>query len=211
MESAANSTAKWCISVAFLVLILRDTASTKEHPSKYSRKSGASPSESVCSKSSCSDSEWGSTYSESQATSSEAELTCTEPKAQNRQLLKRHRRRKRNNLVLLHERPYWGINFDRNYRQSLIIRLPDELLTRIMEALKPADLYMVRQASFTFWRVYQGKEFEKFQRSEDTSWSGGLYNVENSSPTIVRAEQHVFCSECAARRLSPTYRREVHH
>ncbi|UQC89814.1 uncharacterized protein CLUP02_15345 [Colletotrichum lupini] len=86
-----------------------------------------------------------------------------------RQVLKRHRRHKRKNLILSHERPYWEIDFDRNCRQSPIIRLPDELLLPIMDGLEPVDLYMVRQASFTFWHIYQGKEVKKFRRSEAIS------------------------------------------
>ncbi|KAK1721341.1 uncharacterized protein BDZ83DRAFT_438268 [Colletotrichum acutatum] len=106
MEFALYATAKWCIGVAFLVVFLRGIATTKKHSWSYSRKPAAPPSESVSSESISSDFEWESTYSESEATSSEAESTCTEPKPHNRQLLKRHRRHKRNIPMLLHERPY---------------------------------------------------------------------------------------------------------
>ncbi|KXH31811.1 hypothetical protein CSIM01_09486 [Colletotrichum simmondsii] len=56
----------------------------------------------------------------------------------------------------------WEIGFDRNLRRSLLIGLPDELLLRIMQRLNIVDMYMLRQVSFTFWRIYQDEMFADF-------------------------------------------------
>ncbi|KAK1531461.1 hypothetical protein CPAR01_11110 [Colletotrichum paranaense] len=63
-----------------------------------------------------------------------------------------------------------------------------------MDGLEPVDLYVVRQASFTFWHIYQGKEVEKFRRSEATSRACRTGNFVKDPATVLRARQHAFCS-----------------
>ncbi|KAK1522088.1 uncharacterized protein CCOS01_09800 [Colletotrichum costaricense] len=79
-----------------------------------------------------------------------------------------------------------------------------------MDGLEPVDLYMVRQASFTFWHIYQGKEVEKFWRSEATSRARRTGNFVKAA-TVLRARQHAFCSQGLTRRLSrATYRHKYY-
>ncbi|KAK1472168.1 hypothetical protein CABS01_04811 [Colletotrichum abscissum] len=76
-----------------------------------------------------------------------------------------------------------------------------------MDGLEPVDLYMVRQASFTFWHIYQGKEVKKFRRSEAISRARRTGNFVKDPATVLRARPHAFCSQCLTRRLSrATYR-----
>ncbi|KAK1983078.1 hypothetical protein LZ30DRAFT_715574 [Colletotrichum cereale] len=98
----------------------------------------------------------------------------------------------------------WEVNFDWNLHQSRIIRLPDELLLRIMQAAEPAELYMLRQVSFTFWRIYQSKEFNRFYRdyrdvpylsTRKSGWAA-------DDRTVQRAKKNAFCAECLPKRRS---------
>ncbi|KAK1982332.1 hypothetical protein LZ30DRAFT_558246, partial [Colletotrichum cereale] len=99
----------------------------------------------------------------------------------------------------------WEINFDLNRRQSRILRLPDELLLRIMKLADTADLYMLRQASFTFWRIYQGEDFDKFHRVLGTFHDMWRVGFRNDKTTVLRAQQQAFCARCLQRRTSPDY------
>ncbi|KAH9229032.1 hypothetical protein K456DRAFT_1809948, partial [Colletotrichum gloeosporioides 23] len=105
----------------------------------------------------------------------------------------------------------WEINFDRNIKHSKILRLPEELLLEVMRTVATDDLYMLRQVSFTFWRIYRSKIFSAFHRGHERIWclksnrSGGF---ENDKKTVLRAKKHAFCARCYERRTSPNYLRE---
>ncbi|KAK1961037.1 hypothetical protein LY78DRAFT_558990, partial [Colletotrichum sublineola] len=102
----------------------------------------------------------------------------------------------------------WEMNFDRNRRQSRILRLPDEMLLRIMKAAETDDLFMLRQVSFTFWRIYQGRDFSKFHRPGRYLFRfllGRKAGFESDNKTVLRAKQLAFCNCCLQRRLSERY------
>ncbi|KAH0434526.1 hypothetical protein CcaCcLH18_05269 [Colletotrichum camelliae] len=73
----------------------------------------------------------------------------------------------------------WEIALDEDIRRSWVLQLPDELLLEIMHATAIDDLYMLRQVSSTFWRLYQGREFDKFCRQ------------------LTRARRNAFCGPCS--------------
>ncbi|KAK1700064.1 hypothetical protein BDP55DRAFT_748245 [Colletotrichum godetiae] len=124
-----------------------------------------------------------------------SEPICSKPKAQDRDVLNNYPHPKRTHPMASHERPYWESNFDRNHRQSPIIRLPDELLVRILETLEIADLCMVRQISFIFWHIYLGKEFEKSHRREVRIWSRRSESFQDDEATVVRAKLNALCTK----------------
>ncbi|EFQ35167.1 uncharacterized protein GLRG_10311 [Colletotrichum graminicola M1.001] len=94
----------------------------------------------------------------------------------------------------------WESNFDRNRRQSRLIGLPDELLLQVMKVTEVADLYMLRQVSFSFWRIYRGRDFSEFN-------SDKLRPDTETNETIARrAKLQAFCGPCSQRRLLPENR-----
>ncbi|KZL83976.1 hypothetical protein CI238_06933, partial [Colletotrichum incanum] len=76
-------------------------------------------------------------------------------------------------------------------RRSRIIRLPNELLLCILQALATGDLYMLRQVSFTLWRIYQNQYMK-----------GRLKPIRQP---VLHAKQHAFCAACSKRKTSPAY------
>ncbi|KAK1991850.1 hypothetical protein LX36DRAFT_325677 [Colletotrichum falcatum] len=104
----------------------------------------------------------------------------------------------------------WEMSFDRNRRQSRILGLPDELLLQIMKLVETSDLYMLRQVSFTFWRIYQGKDFSNFHRTDifcrPYYYCSGGNGFENNETTVLRAKQHAFCAPCLQKMQSPDYK-----
>ncbi|KAK1464006.1 hypothetical protein CMEL01_12767 [Colletotrichum melonis] len=78
----------------------------------------------------------------------------------------------------------WENKFDRNLRRSPLMRLPDELLLLIMQTLATVDIYMLRQVSFTFWRIYQDKTFAEFHclKKDDRRQECGQWKLYFASP-----------------------------
>ncbi|KAH0426575.1 DnaJ domain-containing protein [Colletotrichum camelliae] len=103
--------------------------------------------------------------------------------------------------------PPWEINFDRNLQQSRFLRLPDEILLQILLSVATDDLYMLRQVSFTFWRIYRGETFSKFHRKSGIPvWERERTNgFENDAKTVLRAKRHAFCDPCFKRRTARCY------
>ncbi|KAK2753636.1 hypothetical protein CKAH01_17556 [Colletotrichum kahawae] len=103
--------------------------------------------------------------------------------------------------------PPWEIKFDRNLQQSRFLRLPDEILLQILLSVATDDLYMLRQVSFTFWRIYRGEIFSKFHRKSGIPvWGRERTNgFENDAKTILRAKRHAFCDPCFKRRTARCY------
>ncbi|KAK2063181.1 hypothetical protein LY76DRAFT_472601, partial [Colletotrichum caudatum] len=99
----------------------------------------------------------------------------------------------------------WEINFDRNRRQSHILRLPDELLLQIMKGtLTMVDIFMIRQVSFTFWRISEGGDFSDLRCGYVWSFSR-IGAREDNEMIALRAKQRAFCDPCLQRRTSPRY------
>ncbi|KAK2047649.1 hypothetical protein LZ31DRAFT_592281 [Colletotrichum somersetense] len=99
----------------------------------------------------------------------------------------------------------WEINFDRNRRQSPILRLPDELLLQIMKNIvTAADLFMIRQVSFKFWRIAQGEDFSDL-RCWDVWWFGSAVSYKEKEMIALRAKRAAFCDPCLQKRTSPTF------
>ncbi|KAF6812493.1 hypothetical protein CPLU01_14874 [Colletotrichum plurivorum] len=94
----------------------------------------------------------------------------------------------------------WEINFARNREQSLILSLPDEVLLNIMKVALLDDLFMLRQVSFAFWRLYGDESFKKLHRFLD--WHGrhrrSTGGFENDTTTVSRAKKNAFCERCLA-------------
>ncbi|KAL3302807.1 hypothetical protein RB213_007599 [Colletotrichum asianum] len=101
----------------------------------------------------------------------------------------------------------WEINFDRNLQQSRLLRLPEEILLQILLIVATDDLYMLRQVSFTFWRIYQSEIFSQFHRKTRISvWQRKKTDgFENDAKTVLRAKRHAFCDPCFKRRTARCY------
>lgn len=89
----------------------------------------------------------------------------------------------------------WEVAFNGNIRRSRVLQLPDELLLEIMHATAIDDLYMLRQVSFTFWRLYQGREFDRFCRQYQQP-SAGSEGFRRDKKTVTRARRNAFCEPC---------------
>lgn len=108
----------------------------------------------------------------------------------------------------------WEIKFDRNLRRSLLIRLPDELLLRIMQRLDTVDMYMLRQVLFTLWRIYQDKTFAEFHcpRKDEyiraSLWDSSVTGkICTDKETRMRAKETGFCVACSTRRKMTNFNR----
>lgn len=103
--------------------------------------------------------------------------------------------------------PPWEINFDRNLQQSRLLRLPEEILLQVLLIVATDDLYMLRQVSFTFWRIYQSEIFSQFHRKTRKSvWQRKKTDgFENDAKTVLRAKRHAFCDPCFKRRTARCY------
>ncbi|KAK1718740.1 hypothetical protein CaCOL14_003286 [Colletotrichum acutatum] len=108
----------------------------------------------------------------------------------------------------------WEIKFDGNLRPSLLIRLLDELLLLIMQTLDTVDIYMLRQVSFTFWGIYQGKTFAKFHciKKDDHIRVRLLHSrmtgkISTNKETRLRVKETGFCVACSTRRKMPDFSR----
>lgn len=101
----------------------------------------------------------------------------------------------------------WEINFARNQEQSLILSLPDEVALNIMKMAPVDDLFMLRQVSFTFWRLYGDESFKELHAFLDSHRRGRLSTrgFENNSIAVSRAKKNAFCERCLAQRCSPGF------
>lgn len=95
-----------------------------------------------------------------------------------------------------HMLPTWEINLAQNMKRSGLVGLPDELLLQIMLSIDKADLYTMRQVSYTFWRIHRGRDFLK-----DPSRGG----FPHDNATITRAKRDAFCSKCLHLRIVFSY------
>ncbi|KAF6789648.1 hypothetical protein CSOJ01_14761 [Colletotrichum sojae] len=91
--------------------------------------------------------------------------------------------------------------------ESLILSLPDEVLLNIMKMAPLDDLFMLRQVSFTFWRLYGDESFKELHRFLD--WHGrdrrSIDGFENDTIAVSRAKKNAFCERCLAQRRSPGF------
>ncbi|KAF9871256.1 hypothetical protein CkaCkLH20_11177 [Colletotrichum karsti] len=107
-------------------------------------------------------------------------------------------------------RTSWEVAFDRNLRHSNILRLPDELLLKILGATNTAGLFMLRQTSFTFWRLYHDKTFSRYHRSTDYFRpKRAVKRFENSPETVRQAKKSALCGSCLRTRDSADYDRRI--
>lgn len=97
----------------------------------------------------------------------------------------------------------WEVAFEGNVRRSRLLQLPDELLLEIMHATAIDDLYMLRQVSFTFWRLYQGCEFDRFYRTHMQPLTVPSQRnlplpagFRHDKKTVTRARRNAFCEPC---------------
>ncbi|KAF6817873.1 hypothetical protein CMUS01_12025 [Colletotrichum musicola] len=106
-------------------------------------------------------------------------------------------------LVSEREPAPWEVNFARNQEQSLILSLPDEVLLNIMKAAPLDHLFMLRQVSFAFWRLYGDESFKELHRFLD--WHGrhrrSTGGFENDGMAVSRAKKNAFCKRCWAWRI----------
>ncbi|KAK1705002.1 hypothetical protein BDP67DRAFT_532395 [Colletotrichum lupini] len=100
----------------------------------------------------------------------------------------------------------WEVKLIANLRQSRFIALPDEILLQIMHESELSDLYMLRQVSWTFWRLYQDRTFNKLHSSNISSSPSGLTMDES----VVRAaKEQAFCQACRTSRESADFRKRL--
>lgn len=110
-----------------------------------------------------------------------------------------------NQIIAVDRQIPWEISFDRNLRNSPILRLPDELLLQMMKIIERDDLYMLRQVSFTLWRIYQDRAFKKFHRLNSWEIQHRDPGFEKDEKTVLRAKSRAFCAKCLERRSSSKF------
>ncbi|KAK2755799.1 hypothetical protein CKAH01_17289 [Colletotrichum kahawae] len=99
--------------------------------------------------------------------------------------------------------PPWEIAFEANVKHSRLLHLPEEILLLILQLADIPDLYMWRQVSFTFWRIYQSKYFRNFHRNGKWYYEivrEGLIGFEHDEETRKRAREQAYCDKCIAQR-----------
>lgn len=99
----------------------------------------------------------------------------------------------------------WEINFELNLRRSPIIHLPVEILLLIMDNVELADLFMLRQVSFTFWRLYMNNRFPQPGARLDKSRFRG------DEETVRRSAEVSFCTPCLQHRASNDTKSQLYH
>ncbi|KAF4814602.1 hypothetical protein CGCTS75_v013290 [Colletotrichum tropicale] len=95
--------------------------------------------------------------------------------------------------------PPWETAFETNVKNSRLLHLPEEILLLILQLADIPDLYMWRQVSFTFWRIYQSNYFRNFHRSDKWRYAKlpkGLKGFEHDEETIRRARDQAYCDKC---------------
>ncbi|KAK1850347.1 hypothetical protein CCHR01_07056 [Colletotrichum chrysophilum] len=106
----------------------------------------------------------------------------------------------------------WEAAFDGNRRRSRILQLPDEILFEIMQMVELDDLYMLRQVSCTFLRIYNDQTFQRLHRKVKSrifwqwQWQGNEDGFELDPKTVTRARRNVFCDPCFKVKESEEYR-----
>lgn len=93
-----------------------------------------------------------------------------------------------------------------NLWQSRFIALPDAILLQIMHESELSDLYMLRQVSWTFWRLYQDRTFKKLHSSNISSSPSGLTMDES---VVKAAKKQAFCQACRTSRESADFRKRL--
>ncbi|KAK1853095.1 hypothetical protein CCHR01_04233 [Colletotrichum chrysophilum] len=99
----------------------------------------------------------------------------------------------------------WEINFELNLRRSPIIHLPVEILLLIMDKLELADLFMLRQVSFTFCRLYMNNRFPQPGARLDKSRFRG------DEETFRRSAEVSFCTPCLQHRAMEITELQLYH
>ncbi|EQB45030.1 hypothetical protein CGLO_16153 [Colletotrichum gloeosporioides Cg-14] len=95
--------------------------------------------------------------------------------------------------------PPWEIAFENNVQHSRLLNLPEEILLLILQLADIPDLYMWRQVSFTFWRIYESNYFRNFHRNDKWRYAKlpeGLKGFEHDEETIRRARDQAYCDKC---------------
>ncbi|KAF4850520.1 hypothetical protein CGCSCA4_v003751 [Colletotrichum siamense] len=101
--------------------------------------------------------------------------------------------------------PPWEVAFETNVKNSRLLHLPEEILLLILQLADIPDLYMWRQVSFTFWRIYQSKYFRNFHRDGKLFYEiekEGLKGFEHDEETKKRARDQAYCDKCIAKTQS---------
>ncbi|KAL3294903.1 hypothetical protein RB213_003060 [Colletotrichum asianum] len=101
--------------------------------------------------------------------------------------------------------PPWEVAFEANVKNSRLLHLPEEILLLILQLADIPDLYMWRQVSFTFWRIYQSKYFRDFHRDGKLFYEiekEGLKGFEHDQETKKRARDQAYCDKCIAKTQS---------
>ncbi|KAL3302806.1 hypothetical protein RB213_007598 [Colletotrichum asianum] len=77
-----------------------------------------------------------------------------------------------------------------------------------MATIEIDDLYMLRQVSFTFWRIYQDRTFQKLHRLNRKRWQvqRGDPGFEKDEKTVLRAKRWAFCDKCLEKRKTPSFK-----
>ncbi|KAK1719383.1 uncharacterized protein BDZ83DRAFT_654779 [Colletotrichum acutatum] len=100
----------------------------------------------------------------------------------------------------------WEAKLIANLHHSRMIALPDEILLPIMHESKLSDLYMLRQVSWTFWRLNQDRTFKKLHSSNKSSSPSDLTMDES----VVRAaKEQAFCQACLTSKESADFRKRL--
>ena len=89
-------------------------------------------------------------------------------------------------------------------------QLPDELLLHIMEYLDPTDLYILRQTSSVFARLFKDRLFAKYHGYKETR-NGHVHFSMASLPKarrralVARLQRDMFCTTCIEARYSSNW------
>ncbi|KXH43069.1 hypothetical protein CSIM01_01823 [Colletotrichum simmondsii] len=94
----------------------------------------------------------------------------------------------------------WEAKLIANLRQSRFIALPDEVLLQIMHESELSDLYMLRQVSWTFWRLYQDQECSVCKQIGE-----GL-SIQKMKPPSIHGEIRTFNTDHGAKSLIRTFK-----
>lgn len=93
-------------------------------------------------------------------------------------------------------------------------QIPDELLMQVMELLEPADLYLLRQVSSGFARLFGDRTFARHHESNRTRCGLPSFAIESVSENQRQAvasciQKDLYCRACLEARCSPNWTRRL--
>lgn len=100
----------------------------------------------------------------------------------------------------------WIVNYNRNCKKSRLVRLPEVLILKIMHLADPADLYMLRQTSYTFFHLFFRDRFFKplhknFRLGRDRISIFNISATPRPDEIVDRATRLNLCNECHAAKM----------